>query len=175
MAEAVGLAASVAGLVGLAGQVLQGGLFIQKFFDDVRNAPAEVQDLKDELDLFTFIAKDTKKLFETARDDGVPVSSAAFERTLERCGAIVHDIGLKLEHFVGEKGKEVALTSQNDPASSYGPNVLAPLEPSRNSERPRIWWAKLKVASRKKALGEYLQRLERAKSQLLAVQANLTQ
>jgi hypothetical protein len=175
MAEAVGLAASVAGLVGLAGQVLQGGLFIQKFFDDVRNAPAEVQDLKDELDLFTFIAKDTKKLFETARDDGVPVSFAAFEQTLERCGNIVKDIGLKLEHFVGEKGKEVALTTQNHPDSSCGPNVLAPLEPSRNSERPRIWWAKLKVASRKKALGEYLHRLERAKSQLLTVQANLTQ
>jgi hypothetical protein len=167
MAEAVGLAASVAGLVGLAGQVLQGGIFIQKFFDDVRNAPAEVQDLKDELDLFTFIAKDTKKLFETARDDGVPVPSAAFERTLERCGNIVDDIGLKLEHFVGERGKEVALTTQNHPDSSC--------EPSRNSERPRIWWAKLKVASRKKVLGEYLQRLERAKSQLLAVQANLTQ
>jgi hypothetical protein len=175
MAEAVGLAASVAGLVGLAGQVLQGGLFIQKFFDDVRNAPAEVQDLKDELDLFTFIAIDTKKLFETARVDGVPVTSAAFERALERCGNIVKDIGLKLEHFVGERGKEVAVTTQNDPNSSCGPNVLAPLEPSRNSKRPRILWAKLKVASRKKVLGEYLQRLERAKSQLLAVQANLTQ
>jgi hypothetical protein len=50
MAEAVGLAASIAGLIGLAGQVLQGGLFIQQFFEDVRGAPAEVLDLRDELE-----------------------------------------------------------------------------------------------------------------------------
>lgn len=43
MAEAVGLAASIAGLIGLAGQVLQGGLFIQQFFEDVRDAPAGVR------------------------------------------------------------------------------------------------------------------------------------
>jgi hypothetical protein len=42
MAEAVALAASVAGLVGLTGQIIQGTLFIQKFFEDVRDAPAEV-------------------------------------------------------------------------------------------------------------------------------------
>ena len=60
MAEAVGLAASVAGLVGLAGQVLQGGLFIQQFFEDIRDAPAKVLDLRDELELFAFVASDTE-------------------------------------------------------------------------------------------------------------------
>jgi hypothetical protein len=35
MAEAVGLAASIAGLVGIAGQILKGGLFIREFFEDV--------------------------------------------------------------------------------------------------------------------------------------------
>jgi hypothetical protein len=35
MAEAVGLAASVAGLVSLAGQIIKGGLFIREFFEDV--------------------------------------------------------------------------------------------------------------------------------------------
>lgn len=35
MAEAVGLAASIAGLVGIAGQILKGALFIREFVEDV--------------------------------------------------------------------------------------------------------------------------------------------
>lgn len=60
MAEAAGLAASVAGLVGLAGQVLQGSLFIKQFFEDVCDAPVEVLDLRDELELFAFVVRDTE-------------------------------------------------------------------------------------------------------------------
>lgn len=44
MAEAaVGLAASVAGLVGLTGQALQGCLFVKNFLGDVKNATEDVK------------------------------------------------------------------------------------------------------------------------------------
>jgi hypothetical protein len=43
MAEAVGLAASIAGLIGLTGRIIQSTLFIQKFFKDIRDAPEEAR------------------------------------------------------------------------------------------------------------------------------------
>lgn len=99
MAEAVGLAASVAGLIGLSGQILQGGLFMRKFFDDIRNAPAEVLDLKDELELFTLVACDTERLFQQASLVGISIESSTFTQILERCARIVADIGSKLEKY----------------------------------------------------------------------------
>ena len=62
MAEAVGLAGSIAGLVGLANQALKGGLAIQKFFEDVRDAPAEVLDLRGVARALYSRARDMEKL-----------------------------------------------------------------------------------------------------------------
>jgi hypothetical protein len=146
MAEAIGLGASIAGLVGLAGQIVQGGLFIRKFFEDIRDAPAVVLDLTDELDLFTFVARDTEELFQQASLAGISFQDATITRTLERCFHIVSDIGNKLEKYAGK---------------------------SKAGAKP--WWARLRVAARKEAFGESMRRLERAKGQLLVVQSNLTQ
>jgi hypothetical protein len=146
MAEAAGLAASVAGLVGLAGQVLRGGLFIKQFFEDVSEAPDEVLDLRDELELFAFIVRDTEKLLQRASETRLSIDTTNFLRTLERCAQIVKDIRDRLVQCVGNAG-----------------------------ENTSSWWKRLKVVSRKKALGDYMRRLERAKGQLLVVQSNLTQ
>lgn len=146
MAEAVGLAASVAGLVGLAGQVLRGGLFIQQFFEDVRDAPAEVLDLRDELELFACVANDTKTLLQRASETLASLDTSNFSRSLERCERILKEIGNKFTRYTVNKKHD-----------------------------KKLWWERLKVASRKKALGEYLRRLQGAKGQLLVVQSNLTQ
>jgi len=146
MAEAVGLAASFAGLIGLSGQVLQGSLFIRKFFDDVREAPAEVLDLKDELELFTLVARDTEKLFQQASLAGISIENPTSTRALERCSTVVMDIGQKLEKYAGK------MTVTKTP-----------------------WWSRVRVAARKETFVDYMRRLERAKGQLLVVQSNITQ
>jgi len=46
MAEAMGIAASVVGIVGFAGQVLQGCQIVRTFLDDFKDAPAYIDDLK---------------------------------------------------------------------------------------------------------------------------------
>ena len=46
MAEAIGIAASVVGIVGFAGQVLQGCQIARTFLGDFKDAPAYIDDLK---------------------------------------------------------------------------------------------------------------------------------
>ncbi|KAE9369879.1 hypothetical protein N431DRAFT_511773 [Stipitochalara longipes BDJ] len=46
MAEAIGIAASVIGIVGFAGQLLQGCQIVRSFLDDMKEAPAYVEDLR---------------------------------------------------------------------------------------------------------------------------------
>ncbi|PMD42107.1 hypothetical protein L207DRAFT_564508 [Hyaloscypha variabilis F] len=52
MAEAIGIAASVIGIVGFAGQVLQGCQIVRTFLDDFKDAPAYIDDLKAILQAF---------------------------------------------------------------------------------------------------------------------------
>ena len=52
MAEALGIAGSVAGLVGISGQILQGCQYVRTLIDDVRDASDDLQVLKTEIDLF---------------------------------------------------------------------------------------------------------------------------
>ena len=52
MAEAIGIAASVVGIVGFAGQILQGCQIVRGFLDDFKEAPAYVQDLRTILQVF---------------------------------------------------------------------------------------------------------------------------
>jgi hypothetical protein len=148
MAEAVALAASVAGLVGLSGQILQGSLFLRQFLEDIRDAPSEVCDLKDEIELFTLVASDTDRLVKQAGDinGAISISWASYARTLERCRKIVDNLGRELQECAGMA-----------------------------AEGRLRWWRRLRVATRKEALAGYLRRLDRAKGQLLAVQANITQ
>jgi len=129
MAEAVALAASVAGLTGLAGQILQGCIFIRKFFEHVRDAPEEVLDLRDELELFTLVASDTEKLFQRAGDDEMLIPAVQYKRILERCANIVKDIADRLEQYAGKP-----------------------------EGWKRQWWSRLKVASRKRTLAECMRR-----------------
>jgi hypothetical protein len=105
-----------------------------------------VQDLKDELELFAVVAGDAQTLFQRAEHDQVPLSADTPSRTLHRCLTIVEDIGGKLDEYAG-----------------------------RTTNGRKGWWMRMKAASRKKTLLGYLQRLERAKSQLVVLQANLTQ
>lgn len=47
--EALGVAGSVAGLAGLAGQLLQGVLFLHEFFESIKDVPKHITELKVEL------------------------------------------------------------------------------------------------------------------------------
>ena len=52
MAEGIGIAASVIGIVGFAGQVLQGCQCVRSFLDDLKEAPAYIEDLRTILQAF---------------------------------------------------------------------------------------------------------------------------
>jgi hypothetical protein len=146
MAEAVGFAASITGMLGLSGQIIQGSLFIREFFDDLHNAPTEVCDLKDEIELFTVVASDTEIIVKNVEDYVTAQSLDNLSKTLRRCRDIVVHIGHELNECAGNR-------------------VGGKLN----------WWKRLRVATRKKTLAAYIERLDRAKGQLLAVHANVTQ
>jgi hypothetical protein len=80
-AEVIALGASVVGFVGLAGQILQGCLFVQNFLEALEDAPADIEVLRSEL-----------LIFQTSLD--------TFQSTLKVVGddAIGEDVRLALEY-----------------------------------------------------------------------------
>jgi hypothetical protein len=92
------------------------------------------------------VARDTEKLLRHASETFTTIDTVNYPQALERCECIVKEIGDRHGQCAGTAGQD-----------------------------KRFWWRRLKVASRKKTLAKYMQRLERAKGQLLAAQSNLTQ
>jgi hypothetical protein len=71
MAEAVGLAASIAGLIGITGQPGKGILFIKGFLDDAKDAPDDIRLLSVEVELLSSAAQKTESLLVMCQQDGL--------------------------------------------------------------------------------------------------------
>ena len=69
MAKAIGLAPSVAGLVGLAGQLLNGCIFVKGFLGDAKDTPTDIRDLHTEMDI---LAAEAGKLSTLSENSNQP-------------------------------------------------------------------------------------------------------
>jgi hypothetical protein len=81
MAEALGLAASAASFVGLAGQILQGCQNIRTFLDDVKDASSDLQNLSQEVIAFESGLTTFKQLLDRIERDGYDISYTAEQVT----------------------------------------------------------------------------------------------
>ncbi|KAI9872619.1 MAG: hypothetical protein M1830_001403, partial [Pleopsidium flavum] len=147
MAEALGAAGSIAGLIGLAGQIAQGVLFLHGFFNDIRDAPDEIRDLRVELDQYQRLYEGLEKLSQ--RFEPLGLTNNAFEdveAALVPCKAWTDKLVRKISKYTLKDGPE---------------------------GRRRRLWSQISVAIRKQRYREYLAALERAKSTLLAAQTSL--
>jgi hypothetical protein len=84
---------------------LKGGVTIQQFFEEVRDAPAEVLDLREELELFAVVARDTEKVLQHANETFTTIDTVNFPRALERCECIVKEIGIGMDNAQGLQDK----------------------------------------------------------------------
>lgn len=146
MAEALSVAGSVAGIVGVCGQILQGCLFLKNFIEDARDAPEHIRLLVIELQVLSSSVIQTRDIFERTSPYMLGISVDAYEPALKQC--------FKLLSIVTTS---VTVDSKN----------------LRNEGRMK-WWYKLSVSSRKKMLETMLNQLERAKSQINLVQNNVS-
>jgi hypothetical protein len=85
---------------------LKGGVTIQQFFEEVRDAPAEVLDLREELELFAVVARDTEKVLQHANETFTTIDTVNFPRALERCECIVKEIGNRHGQCAGTAGQD---------------------------------------------------------------------
>lgn len=147
MAEALGAAGSIAGLVGLAGQIAQGVLFLHGFFSDIKDAPEEIRDLRAELDQYRRLYERLEKLSQLSKP--CHVADNAFDdvqAALVPCKAWTDKLVRTISKYSLEDG---------------------------SGGRSRRLWSQISVAIRKQRYREYLAALERAKSTLIAAQTSL--
>ena len=161
MAEALGLAASVAGLVGLAGQLFNGCMFVKGFLDDAKNAPEDIRAIHKEIEILAAAAQDASRIFKEVEisggcidnrvnDDGVEnaptnFSNSQYQQALEQCIDAVTTLGKIIESEVQKFGGKHAKL-----------------------------WDRMKAATKKKAFAEHISRIERAKTQLMMAMQNIS-
>ena len=107
MAEAIGLAASVAGLVELAGQLGSGCMKVKGFLDDTKDAPADIRDLHTAMGILAKEAERVSTLF--TKSNQPPVVKDEYETALKQCDDAVTALSQKIEkavkRFGGGEGK----------------------------------------------------------------------
>lgn len=147
MAEAaLGAAGSIASLVSLAGQVVQGILILHGFYNDIRDAPEEVRSLRIELDQFRKLYEGLEKLSKLYRP--CDMTDNVFD-DLHSALIPCKDLTDKLVHQIGKYNVQ------------HG-----------SGKRKRVW-SQVKLAVRKQQYRDYLAALERAKSTLIATQISM--
>jgi hypothetical protein len=109
MAEAVGLAASVGGLVGLMGQLLEGCIFIKDSVRDAKNAPQEIKLLSEEVDILSSAARNTKRLMEQMKVSGLAIDEAEYEPALRQCIRAVEVLGKQLRGYAEKSSRSGGL------------------------------------------------------------------
>jgi hypothetical protein len=145
MAEAIGFAASIIAVVGLAGQVIQGCQNIKALVGDFNSAPKDVQDLIRELNSIEESAKITDIL---------------------RTKTIHREVDLQLE---------AALKQGLDAVQELRQHIVDAdiVFQERGHSRKSRSWQRLKVMFGKQAIQASVDRLSRAKTQLVIVQSNV--
>jgi hypothetical protein len=111
--EAVGVAASFAGLLGFAGQAINGIVQLRAFFKDVKLAPRRTEDLLKDMDILTDTLEEIRQL--------VTVLDGTSEDEL-RSGAKVNTSILKshLMSCAEDISKWVKVAKEADPRSEKG-------------------------------------------------------
>jgi hypothetical protein len=146
MTEILGTAASLAGLLGLCGQILQGCLFLRDLIEGARDAPEDVRLLLSELEILSTAVNSTKDVFEQTSQWSLAINVNAYEAALKHCLELFSTLTTRV---MGDS------------------NAL-------NSGSRLNWWRQMGIASRKKTLESLMVRLERAKTQILLIQHNLS-
>jgi hypothetical protein len=101
MAEPLSVSASVAGLLGLTGQLLSGCLYLKDFYNDAKNSPKEILSLATELDALSDVVQDTSNCL-----NGLPQGSiiANYEPTIKQCLEVIHDMKAELNVYSTKLG-----------------------------------------------------------------------
>src|ERR1700733_13586139 len=103
MAEAVGLAASVIGIMGLAGKIAQGCQVAAQFWVDFRDSPKSVRRLQEELELLRQVAIDLNVLGGDIQQSFVESTTLAC--ALKQCFEAMEPISkLIVKHLAKTKG-----------------------------------------------------------------------
>jgi len=145
MAEAIGFAASIIAVVGLAGQVIQGCQNIKAWVGDFNSAPKNIQDLIRDLNSIEESAKITDMLRIKIIRPEVDLQLAP---ALQQCLDAVQELR---KHIV-------------DADTVFQ---------ERGHSRKSRGWQRLKVMLGKQAIQASVDRLSRAKAQLVVVQSNV--
>ncbi|KAH7317896.1 hypothetical protein BKA65DRAFT_109683 [Rhexocercosporidium sp. MPI-PUGE-AT-0058] len=145
MAEVVGLAASVAGLVALTGQIGKSILFIKGFLEDTKNAPEEIHSLAAEIELLGSAAKKTDGLLVKCNADGLDIDLEEERKGLTRYADMIERLKEKIEKD----------------AKNFGVG------------RGR-WWERVGSAARKKSVEGYLVGVERAKTLVIGIETKIS-
>ena len=141
MAEVVGLAASVAGLLAITGQIGKSILFIKGFLEDTKNAPEEIRSLAYEIELLSSAAEKTNALLSKCQDEGLDIDVEDQERDLARYADMIEKLKAKIEKDV----------------KTFGPGKGR-------------WRERVGSAARKKSVEGYLRGVERAKTLVLGIE-----
>lgn len=145
MAEAIGFAASIIAVVGLAGQVIQGCQNIEAWVGDFNNAPKDIQNLIREIHSIEESAKITHMLRMKIAPQEVDLQLAP---ALQQCLNAVQE----LRKHIGDA--DIVFQENGHSRKSRG-------------------WQRLKVMLGKPAIQASVDRLSRAKAQLVVVQSNV--
>lgn len=144
MAEIVGLAASVAGLVAITGQIGKSILFIKVFLEDTKNAPEEVRSLAAEIELLGSAAEKTDALLVKCHADGIEIDLEEERKGLTRYADMIERLKEKVEKdvkaFRAGKGH---------------------------------WWERVGSVARKKSVEGYLVGVERAKTLVMGIETKI--
>ncbi|RDW84327.1 hypothetical protein BP6252_01917 [Coleophoma cylindrospora] len=143
--EAVGAAASIAGIIGLTGQVMTGCLAIKEFVGDAKHAPAAVQALRDSIRTVQDATEHTKSCLEQIQRSGIMIAPSAYETAFKECLDTVIGLRSSLDKF--------GFGSQKRSMKAY--------------------WMRVAFALEKGELEEQLARLESAKGQVIIAQNNI--
>ncbi len=145
MAEAIGVAASIIAVVGLAGQVIQGCQNIKAWVGNYNSAPKDVQDLIQELNSIEESRKVTDMIRATIDRQEIDIQLAP---ALQQCLDVVRVL------------------------RRYIVDADMVFRESAHSKRSR-GWHRLKIMLGKEVITGFVGKLSRAKVQLVLVQSNV--
>ena len=107
MAEALGVAGSIVGLIGLAGQILQGCKYIGNLLDSIRDAPNDLRELQREAKIFEQTSRRFQELLhdvESIHDCSQLLNIDAI-LTMERSKDAVDEVWKLFGKYSGNGGK----------------------------------------------------------------------
>ncbi|CZS96143.1 uncharacterized protein RAG0_05582 [Rhynchosporium agropyri] len=110
MAEAVGLAASIAGPIGNTGQIAKTGLFIKGFLSDIKNAPDNIRSLAAEIESLSTAATKTEDILTKYKSLDTNVDFEAECEDLARFVDLLNESRNKIEEDATKFGKVVGTT-----------------------------------------------------------------